>query len=143
MRTPTSQLIQLAVAIGLLSTPAWVLNADDLVIIANRSVKTDTVSSDQARDVFIGESNSLGGFHVVPVVLEKGPVQQMFLQMLGKTESAFSATWRKQVFTGKGVMPHACASEDQMIAYVSATPGAIGFISAAKAQAGVKILKRQ
>lgn len=115
--------------------------ADDLIIVANNSVKAVTISQDEARDVFLGDSNSLGGSHVAPVVLQKGSVQAAFLQLVGKSESAFEATWRKQVFTGKGSMPRAFESEDALIAYVSSTPGAVGYVSAAKAAGGVKVLK--
>jgi hypothetical protein len=97
--------------------------ADDLIIIANNSVKAVAISQNEVRDGFLGDANSLAGSRVVPVVLQKGPVYDSFLQLVGKSESLFEATWRQQVFTGKAAMPHACGSEDALIAFVGATPG--------------------
>jgi len=141
MRIWKRQLIATAAVLAVSLIAVQTARADDLLIIANHSVKAESISQDEARDIFLGDSNSLGGSHVAPVVLQKGASQTAFLQMVGKSESAFEATWRKQVFTGKGSMPHACESEDALIAYVGATPGAVGYVSAGKSPAGVKVLK--
>ena len=130
-----------AVALGISLAAAPMAQAADIVIVANNNVKAGDISQADARDVFLGESNSVGGSRVAPVVLQKGPAHDAFLTLVGKTEGAFEATWRKQVFTGKGSMPHASESEDALIAYVSATPGAIGYVSAGKSPAGVKVLR--
>ena len=42
------------------------------------------------------------------------------------------------VFTGKGAMPRSFDTEDALVAYVGATPGAIGYVSEEKAGAAVK-----
>ena len=141
MRISNRQFVAITAMLGFFFAAARIVRADDLVIIANNSVKAAAISQDEARDVFLGDANSLGGSHVVPVVLQKGPVHEAFLQLVGKSESVFEATWRKQVFTGKGSMPHACDSEDALIAYVGATPGAVGYVSGSKPAAGVKVLK--
>ena len=130
----------LGIVFGTLVAVVPAVPAEDLTIIANNSVKAAAISQNEARDVFLGESTSVGGSRVTPVVLQKGPAQEAFLQLVGKTESGLQASWRMKVFTGKGVMPHACDSEDALVAYVGATPGAIGYISAGKTPAGVKVL---
>jgi ABC-type phosphate transport system substrate-binding protein len=126
---------------GLLFATVRIARADDLMIVANNGVKAEVISQNELRDVFLGDANSLAGSHVVPVVLQKGPAHDAFLQLVGKSGPVFEATWRKQVFTGKGSMPHACASEDALIAFVGATPGAVGYVSPGKSTAGVKVLK--
>jgi ABC-type phosphate transport system substrate-binding protein len=141
MKTWNKQLFGIAVVLGISLAFAQSSQAADIVIIANNNVKPTEISQGDARDVFLGESNSVGGSTVAPVVLQKGPAHDALLAFVGKNEGAFDGTWRKQVFTGKGSMPHACESEDALIAYVSATPGAIGYVSAGKSPAGVKILK--
>ena len=143
MRILSKQLLGIAavLAVFVAGTPATpTVSSEDLTIIANSNVKATAISQSEARDVFLGESTSVGGSRVTPVVLQKGPAQEAFLQLVGKTESGLQASWRMKVFTGKGVMPHACDSEDALVAYVSATPGAIGYISAGKTPAGVKVL---
>jgi len=115
--------------------------AGDILIIANCNVKANEISQRDARDVFLGESTSVGASKVNPVVLQNGAAQDAFLQLVGKNEAAFEGTWRKLVFTGKGFMPHTCDSEDALIAYVRSTPGAIGYVSDGKSLAGVKVIK--
>lgn len=141
MRIWNQKVLVMAAMPGLFFATVRAARADDLVIIANNSVKAEVISQNELRDVFLGDANSLGGSHVLPVVLQKGPVHDAFLQLVGKSEPVFEATWRKQVFTGKGSMPHACVSEDALIAFVGATPGAVGYVSAGKSPAGVKVLK--
>jgi hypothetical protein len=141
MRTPSKRVLGMALILGTLIAAVPAATTEEIIIIANNSFKSPEISGSEARDVFLGDSTSLGGSHVVPTVLEKGAVQEAFLQFVGKTEFAFRATWRKQVFTGKGLMPHSCTDEEAMISYVSATPGAIGYVSGNKAVSGVKVLK--
>ena len=49
--------------------------------------------------------------------------------------------WQQQIFAGKDVPPDTKASDADVIAFVSATPGAIGYVSAGAAVAGVKVVK--
>jgi ABC-type phosphate transport system substrate-binding protein len=143
MRTPSRRVLGMAVVLGTLIAPVPAATADAIIFIANKSVKASEISRSEARDVFLGDSSSVGGSHVVPTVLQTDEVHEAFLQFVGRSKSAFQATWRKQVFTGKGMMPHTCTGEEAMISYVSATPGAIGYISASKAASGVRVLKLQ
>jgi ABC-type phosphate transport system substrate-binding protein len=141
MRTPSRRLLGMAVVLGALIAAVPAATAEEIIFIANNSVKTSQISRSEARDVFLGDSSSLRGSHAVPAVLQTGEVHEAFLQFVGRSKSAFQATWRKQVFTGKGMMPHTCNDEDALISYVSATPGAIGYVSGNKAASGVKVLK--
>jgi ABC-type phosphate transport system substrate-binding protein len=118
--------------------------AGDFVVIANASIKSADVSADDLRDVFLGEKSSLrDGSHATPVTLKEGAAHNAFLQAVaGKTDAAFRAVWRKQVFTGKGTMPRTFDTEAALAAFVGSTPGAIGYVSEGiAAPAGAKILK--
>jgi ABC-type phosphate transport system substrate-binding protein len=116
--------------------------AGDVAVIANNSIKATEVSDAELKDIFLGEKSTLDGSKATPVILSKGPVHQAFLEKhVGKNDAAFRASWRKQVFTGKGSMPREFDSEDALAAYVASTPGAIGYVSSEKAGANVKVLK--
>src|SRR4051794_1439387 len=115
--------------------------AGDVAIIANSSIKASEISESDLRDIFQGEKSSLDSSKAVPVILNKGAAHQAFLDKhMGKSDAAFRAMWRKQVFTGKGSMPREFESEESLAAYVSSTPGAIGYVSSEKAGAA-KVLK--
>jgi ABC-type phosphate transport system substrate-binding protein len=101
-----------------------------VAVIANSSVKASSVSADELRDVFTGDKSSLkDGSKVSPVTLKGGAVNDAFLkQYVGKNDAAFRTAWRSLVFTGQGSMPKAFDTEAQMVDYVAATPGAIGYV---------------
>jgi hypothetical protein len=124
---------------------AGIAKAQDLVIVANKSVKAADASVTDIRDVYTGDKSTLkDGSHVSPVTLKGGAVHDAFLKKyVGKDESAFRAGWRSLVFTGQGSMPRSFDTEADLLEYIAATPGAIGYVSAganASAKDGVKIL---
>jgi hypothetical protein len=81
------------------------------------------------------------GSHVTPVLLKAGPVNDSFLALyVGKSETAFRASWRSLLFSGQGVMPRTLDSEAAMVEYVAHTPGAIGYIAKSTPHEGVKVL---
>jgi ABC-type phosphate transport system substrate-binding protein len=104
--------------------------AQDVIIIANKSVKASEVSASDIRDVFSGDKTSLSdGSHAVPVTLKGGPVHEAFLKKyVGKGDAAFRAAWRSLVFAGQGSMPKTFDTEAGLVEYVAATPGAIGYV---------------
>lgn len=113
-----------------------------VVVIANPSVKAVEVSKADLRDIFSGVSSSVtGGSQVLPVLLKQGTVHDEFLtKYVGKSDTAFRATWRSLVFSGQGVMPRSMESEAAVVDYVARTPGAIGYINKATPHDGVKVL---
>lgn len=125
-------------AIG--SATAW---AADIKIIANSSVGAASVSPEELKGVFLDTKSSLSdGSHVEPVLLKSGAVHEAFLKdYVGKSDSALETYYRSLVFTGKGSMPKAFASEADVVAYVEKTKGAIGYVSAATPTGGTKVLE--
>jgi TonB family protein len=116
--------------------------AVDVKVIANLSVKEDTISASDLKRVFLREKNSLvDGTHVEPVLEKNGPVHEAFLQeYLGKTDDDLQTYYRALVFTGRGSMPKELGSDAEVAAYVAQTRGAIGYVSSAFSADGVKTL---
>jgi ABC-type phosphate transport system substrate-binding protein len=113
-----------------------------VIVIANPSVNAIDVSKAELRDVFTGASSSFrGGAQVTPVLLKEGPVNQDFLGLyVGKSDSAFRASWRSILFSGQGVLPRTLNSDAAVVEYVAHTAGAIGYISKTSPHEGVKTL---
>jgi ABC-type phosphate transport system substrate-binding protein len=113
-----------------------------VVIIANPGVKAADVSKGDLKDVFTGAASSLkDGSHVTPVLLKGGAVNDEFLTAyIGKSDTAFKASWRSLVFSGQATMPKALDSEAAVVEYVAHNAGAIGYISRATPHEGVKVL---
>jgi TonB family protein len=116
--------------------------ASDFKVIANSRVKTDTISAEEIRRVYLEEDKSLaGGAHVVPVLEKDGPVHEAFLQRyIGISEQDLQAYYRALLFTGRGSLPKALETDEEVVAYVARTRGAIGYVSGEANTDGVKTL---
>jgi ABC-type phosphate transport system substrate-binding protein len=60
--------------------------------------------------------------------------------VLGRPVSAVESYWQQQIFSGKDVPPAAKGSDDEVVTFVKANPGAIGYVSAGASTAGVKVV---
>jgi TonB family protein len=129
-------------AAGLMISVSLTAFAGDIKLIANSSVKADTISAGELRRVFLEESNSLGdGTHVEPILEKDGAVHQAFLrEYLGRTDDDLQTYYRVLVFTGRGSIPKNLGSDAEVVAYVARTRGAIGYVSTATSTDGVKTL---
>ncbi|HZR58217.1 MAG TPA: hypothetical protein VFA74_15185 [Terriglobales bacterium] len=133
----------LSVAAGLITFASMNAQAGSVKVIANSSVKSDTISADELKSVFLEEKSSLSdGSHVEPVLEKGGPAHEAFVkEYLGKSDSALQTYYRSLVFTGKGSMPKAVASDAEVTAYVAKTKGAIGYVGSDASADGVKTLE--
>jgi ABC-type phosphate transport system substrate-binding protein len=133
--------ILVTVAAGLLISVSAA--AGGVKVIANPSVKSDSISAEELRNVFLQESSSLAdGSHVEPVLCKRGAAHEAFVgQYLGRSDSSLQIYYRSLVFTGKGSMPKAVASDAEMVAYVARTKGAIGYVSSEAGVKGAKTLQ--
>jgi ABC-type phosphate transport system substrate-binding protein len=113
-----------------------------VIVIANPGVKTTEISKNDLRDVFTGNATSLkDGSRVVPILLKAGTTNEEFLQAyIGKSDSAYRASWRSLVFSGQASMPKNLDTEVAVVDFVAHNAGAIGYISKATPHTGVKVL---
>ena len=118
-------------------------SAADIKVIANSSVGAAAVSADELKGVFLGTKTSLSdGSHVEPVLLKAGAVHEAFLkEYVGKTDDALNTYYRSLVFTGKGSMPKAFASDADVVSFVEKTKGAIGYVGAGASAGSAKTLE--
>ena len=113
-----------------------------VIVIANPSVKPADVSKNDLRDVFTGDSCKFkDGSKVAPVLLKAGGTSDEFLAaFIGKSDTAFRASWRSLVFSGQASMPKTIDTDAAMVDFVAHTAGAIGYISKSTPHEGVKVL---
>lgn len=139
MKNKNKHVKQVIAVAGLLTSLAF---AGDVKIIANPSVKTDAISSEELKSVFLEERNSLNdGSRVEPVLSRSGAAHDAFVrEYLGKTDASLQTYYRTLVFTGKGSMPKAQLSDSDVVAYVARTRGAIGYVGPGTSTDGVKTL---
>lgn len=105
-----------------------------------------SLSAEDVQRLFLGKLKSFpGGGEANPVNQKEGqPAREQFNQaVLNKSESQLKAYWSQLVFTGKGTPPKELDNDDAIKALVASTPGAIGYIDAAKVDGSVKVVLKQ
>ncbi len=119
------------------------LSAQEFKVIVNSANPTTELSTDAASKLFFKQSTKFAsGTAAQPVDQAKAsPVRAAFSKaVLGRPSAAVETYWQQQIFSGKDVPPPAKASDDDVIAFVKANPGAIGYVSAGASTAGVKVV---
>ncbi len=133
-----------AVAACLLSlTSTAPLAAQDFKVIVNSANPISDIPAAALSKIFLKEAAAFpGGGSATPVDQGKSsPVRAAFSKrIIGRPVSAVDTYWQQQIFSGKDVPPAAKASDDDVIAFVKSTPGAVGYVSAAASTAGVKVV---
>jgi ABC-type phosphate transport system substrate-binding protein len=130
----------LAALIGLWTDAAPA--SGQVAVIAHRSVPAAAIDRTQLLDFYTGDERAwANGQPVVAMDLAaRTEIREAFYRYLGKTSSRMRSIWLKRKLSGDGDPPPALETEEAMLARVSATPGAIGFISQEKVNRQVKVL---
>ena len=120
--------------------PAY--GAEDLLIIANRSIPVDGLKRTTVANIYKAEETKWNNGETIIVVMhKKGLIHNKFAQdIVGITHTRLRDIWRKVIFTGLGRPPRIFRNEPDLVEYVSKTNGAIGYISASTPHKGVKVI---
>ena len=100
-----------------------------------------SLSGDDIRNVYLGEKQLAGSLKLVPV--SNRAIQNEFLaKVLQTDETKYQARWIRKRFREGLEPPATLASDAEVLSFVRATPGAIGFVSSSGDGAGVKVLEK-
>jgi len=107
-------------------------NRDSFRLIAHPGISADWVDKSTASDYFLKKKSRWSqGIEVKPVDLSINQIRESFSRKIhNRSRSAIKKYWQRQIFTGDSTPPPEKHSERDVIAYVSSTPGAIGYVSA-------------
>ena len=110
----------------------------DEFVIAHPSV---SLSKDDVRDVYLGEKQFAESVKLVPV--DNAAVQEQFLSRVLKMSAAkYETAWIKKSFRDGLAAPSMRASDAETVEFVRRTPGAVGYVAAAKPPAGVVVVTK-
>ena len=119
--------------------------ADDAYkIIVHPDNPTTSVDRDFLRKAYLKKAVEWKhGEAIHPVDLPaKTPARDKFVHdVLKKTPEQLKAYWNQQIFSGKAVPPPEVGSPAEMIGYVVATPGAIGYLPSGVDPGGAKVVE--
>ena len=126
----------------LAAAPSAADNHPNVKLIAHPDVPDIACSEKNALRIFLGKKTRWeGGMRVVPVMLRDGDVHEEFVEeLLDRSVAKFEIYWKQAVFTGKGIPPRTFESEQDLMAFVAATPGAVGYVAKDVSLLGVKEL---
>jgi ABC-type phosphate transport system substrate-binding protein len=140
MRVPANILRAAVMAAVMLLTPV-LAHAQEFKIVVNASNSVDAISADEASKLFLKQATKFSNGVAAAPVDQKGATRAAFCKGVhGRAASAIDTYWQQQIFSGKDIPPAAKAGDDDVIAFVKSTPGGIGYVSAAAATAGVKVI---
>ena len=110
--------------------------AGDVFVIANAGV---TLTPDEVRDVFLGDKQLAGSVKLVP--MDNSAAQADFLSKVVKLDAAkYTSIWAKKGFRDGINPPPVRGSDAEVISAVKSTPGAIGYVT--KAPADAKVIQK-
>jgi len=135
---------RIKILVWMLGLAAWAGTAwaQEVVVIAHPSVPVDTISQAQLLNFYTGDVQSWDNkMQVVVYDLKvRTEVRDTFYDFLGKTSSRMRSIWLKRKLSGEGDPPESFETEEEVVAHVARTQGALGFVSATNVNGAVKIL---
>ena len=142
MKTKTVFGLLFAVFVGMLLLLPNAALAEDVVVIANKSVPDRSLSINDVKSIFLSKKIKWSnGSSIDFVTLKDDGTTKTFLETyVNKTPSQYNRYYRTLVFTGKGDMPRNFESENDLVRYVANTPGAIGYVSSDTNTGSAKVI---
>jgi hypothetical protein len=124
---------------GLIAGPALA----DLVVVVNARSGVAAMTRSDVVNIFFGRNRQFfNGLEAQPVDLEDTHPHraQFYKQLLGKDLSEVNAYWSRQVFTGRMQAPPRLNSSEEVVKWVAARPGGVGFVELSRADARVRVV---
>ena len=113
------------------------------MVIVNIRSGVATMTRNEVVNLFFGRSRQFfNGTEAQPVDLSDAhPDRARFYQLLvGKDLAQVDAYWSRQIFSGTTRPPPKFANSEDVIKWVIANPGGIGFVDAARVDARVRVV---
>jgi ABC-type phosphate transport system substrate-binding protein len=120
------------------------LSAQEYKVIAHPDAGVTELPTAVVANVFLRKERKLpGGVEANPVDLPaSSSLREAFSKgVLGRPTSAVVTYWQQQVFSGRDTPPPSKPNDDAVVAFVKATPGAIGYVSSGANAEGVKVVR--
>jgi ABC-type phosphate transport system substrate-binding protein len=127
---------------------AWLttgaVEAADYVVVVNVANPTTSLGKTELARVFLKQTGKWEhGENVIPVDQDKrSPTRQAFTTaVLGRSVTAVLAYWNQKIFSGAEVPPIQGTSDEQVLEFVRANAGAVGYVSSSAGLRDVKVLR--
>ena len=110
------------------------LSAQSYVVVVNAANPISAMNKSAVNDIFLKRAVRFeDGSAASPVNLDRSSAaREAFSRAVhGKSAGAVESFWQEQIFAGKETPPPTRGSDADVLAFVRAKPGAIGYVSSA------------
>ena len=132
----------LAVAVSAIPTIAA---GQSFKVVVNEGNSTVSMSKQALSRFFLKQTTTwVNGTTAIPVdqAADSGIREAFSQEIHNRDVKAIKSFWQRQIFSGRGVPPTEKTTDEEVIVFVQATPGAVGYVSLdAKLETGVKVLE--
>lgn len=119
---------------------AFAANAQ-VAIIVNKSVGVGTLSIAQISAIYSLDAKTWPtGEKVVVYTSWNTTARDKFYDSIQKSDLELKKIWMRVMLSGNGKAPEVLGSDDDVLAKVASTPGAIGYVNAENAKSIVKVV---
>ena len=118
---------------GLLTAFSVTANTDNVVIVANTSVQSQSLNPSQLRSIFSMRQNTWPDGQPIKVYVfaRNSDIHQVFCkEVLRMFPYQVERIWNKLTYSGLGELPILVGSEQEMTERIHSEPGAIGYLLA-------------
>ncbi len=132
MRSSIALAVALAGIVVSLAAPVAAEDARPFKVVVHPATPVTTLTVAQVSQLFLRTKRTWDdGVPVAPVDQLPGALREAFSkQVFGRSVSAIKSYWQSQLFAGRGVPPPEVRNDAAVVAHVTQTPGAIGYVSA-------------
>ena len=114
-------------------------------VVVNERNSTSSMSKQALSRFFLKQTTTwINGMPAIPVDQAAGSeIREAFSQEIHDRDvKAVKSFWQRQIFSGRGVPPTEKTSDEEVLVFVQANPGAVGYVSVdTELREGVKVLR--
>ena len=132
MRSPFALAVTLVALVLSLAAPVAAEDVRPFKIVVHPATAVTSLTVPQVSQLFLRTKRTWDdGIAVAPVDQVPGALREAFSKhVFGRSVSAIKSYWQSQLFAGRGVPPPELRNDAAVVAHVTQTPGAIGYVSA-------------
>ena len=110
-------------------------------IIANKSVKESSINKAKLKNIYTLDTKQWSdGSKIIVVDQRSGGAKEDLCKAVGQPSANLAQLWMRVKLSGEGNPPTAVSNDDEMLSKVASIPGAIGYVTAGKANSSVQVL---
>ena len=119
-------------AVGLAMGVTVAADSGDVKVVVNGKNSMTSIDAGHLSKIFLKETMVWpDGSETVPVDMapESGVRKRFSKRVHERKVAAIKSYWQRQIFSGKAIPPVEFTSEEDLLFFVAATPGAVGYVS--------------